>query len=98
MSPNTFRFGCRPNGEPVRPPENGRTSATGLPFLVTTKTSPLLATSSTNYRPMTVAASISRRLSVTKKAATDSVFTEKEQSSGYTEPLLHGWRLRVEQN
>jgi malate synthase len=29
------------------------------------------------------------------KAATDLVFKGKEQPSGYTEPLLHAWRLKV---
>jgi malate synthase len=29
------------------------------------------------------------------KAALDLVFKGKEQPSGYTEPLLHAWRLKV---
>jgi malate synthase len=29
------------------------------------------------------------------QAATDLVFKGKEQPSGYTEPLLHAWRLKV---
>ncbi|QPF76004.1 malate synthase G [Roseateles sp. DAIF2] len=31
------------------------------------------------------------------QAALELVFKGKEQPSGYTEPLLHGWRLRVKQ-
>ena len=29
------------------------------------------------------------------QAAQDLVFKGKEQPSGYTEPLLHAWRLKV---
>ena len=43
------------------------------------------------YRPMTADLAASRAY----QAALDLVFKGKEQPSGYTEPLLHGWRLRV---
>ena len=34
--------------------------------------------------------------SMAYQAACDLVFKGKEQPSGYTEPLLHAWRLKVE--
>ncbi len=33
--------------------------------------------------------------SMAYQAACDLVFKGKEQPSGYTEPLLHAWRLKV---
>ena len=33
--------------------------------------------------------------SMAYRAACDLVFKGKEQPSGYTEPLLHAWRLKV---
>jgi malate synthase len=35
------------------------------------------------------------KTSAAYKAALDLVFKGKEQPSGYTEPLLHAWRLKV---
>jgi len=43
------------------------------------------------YRPM----SGRETTSAAFQAATDLVFKGLEQPSGYTEPLLHAWRLRV---
>jgi malate synthase len=43
------------------------------------------------YRPMAGNA----RTSKAYQAALDLVFKGKEQPSGYTEPLLHAWRLKV---
>ena len=43
------------------------------------------------YRPMTGNAKTSKAY----QAALDLVFKGKEQPSGYTEPLLHAWRLKV---
>jgi malate synthase len=43
------------------------------------------------YRPMAGRA----ETSYAYRAALDLVFKGKEQPSGYTEPLLHAWRLKV---
>jgi malate synthase len=42
------------------------------------------------YKPMT-----GNYSGAAYQAATDLVFKGKEQPSGYTEPLLHAWRLKV---
>ena len=43
------------------------------------------------YTPM----SVRLKESAAFQAASDLVFKGLEQPSGYTEPLLHGWRLKV---
>ena len=43
------------------------------------------------YRPLAGNAATS----MAYQAALDLVFKGKEQPSGYTEPLLHAWRLKV---
>ncbi|KYC20614.1 malate synthase G [Pseudomonas sp. ABFPK] len=45
------------------------------------------------YRPMTAGFEASHAF----RAARELVFKGRQQPSGYTEPLLHGWRLRFKQ-
>ncbi len=47
------------------------------------------------YRPMAGTWEAGRDTSMAYQAALDLVFKGKEQPSGYTEPLLHAWRLKV---
>ncbi len=47
------------------------------------------------YRPMAGSWEKGRDTSYAYRAALDLVFKGKEQPSGYTEPLLHAWRLKV---
>ena len=47
------------------------------------------------YRPMAGSWEANREGSMAYQAALDLVFKGKEQPSGYTEPLLHAWRLKV---
>ena len=47
------------------------------------------------YQPMAGSWEKGRDTSFAYRAALDLVFKGKEQPSGYTEPLLHAWRLKV---
>ncbi|MCY7315737.1 MAG: malate synthase G [Rubrivivax sp.] len=47
------------------------------------------------YRPMAGSCEPGRNDSFAYRAALDLVFKGREQPSGYTEPLLHAWRLKV---
>jgi len=47
------------------------------------------------YRPMAGSWEANREGNMAYQAALDLVFKGKEQPSGYTEPLLHAWRLKV---
>jgi len=47
------------------------------------------------YRPMAGSWEEGNHTSMAYQAALDLVFKGKEQPSGYTEPLLHAWRLKV---
>ena len=47
------------------------------------------------YRPMAGSWEAGREGSMAYQAALDLVFKGQEQPNGYTEPLLHAWRLKV---
>ena len=47
------------------------------------------------YRPMAGSWEAGREVSMAYQASLDLVFKGKEQPNGYTEPLLHAWRLKV---